>query len=301
MWKDLDIIAKLRKYLQQCCNKELARLVRIFRMFKEDDCLLWASSISFSTLFAMLPLMVLAFSLLKTFGFFTAYRESILGFLFRNFLVQNEPRIQEYFNIYFEKGYEVNIFGLVSFIITSMFWLSSIEHALNNVWKVKENRPFLERFPIYWTVITLVPVLFGVSFYLTSNLSSYFHLYESYWRYVFEFTLPIFLSWFIFFLIYKLVPRYLVATRPAIIGGFVAAILWEIAKRSFNYYTRELASYEKLYGLLGAIFSFLLWTEVTWIILLFCAEIAYDIEYGEIYQKKLEEEREPARKSEKEK
>lgn len=288
MWKNLSILSGLKAYLQQCCHREVSRLARIFRMFREDDCLLWSSSISFFTLFAMLPLTVLAFSLLKTFGFFTAYREAILSFLFKNFFIQNEPQVQEYFTLYFEKGYEVNMLGLISFIITSLFWLSSIEHALNNVWKVKENRPFFQRFPAYWTTITLAPVLFGISFYLSANINKYFHLSESYLRYLYEYTLPVFLSWLIFFLIYKLLPRHSVSTQPAIIGSLIAAILWELAKRAFYYYTHSLANYEKLYGLLGAIFSFLLWTEVTWIILLFCAEIIYDLEYGEDYQKKLE-------------
>lgn len=259
-------------------------------MFREDECLLWASSISFSTLFAMLPLTVLAFSLLKTFGFFTAYREAILGFLFKNLLIQNEPQVQEYFNLYFERGYEVNIFGLISFIVTSMLWLSSIEHALNNVWKVRENRPFFERFPIYWTTITLAPVLFGSSFYLSANINKYLHPYESYLTYVYEYALPIFFSWLIFFLIYKLLPRHHIATQPVMIGSLIAAMLWELAKRAFYYYTHELVSYEKLYGLLGAIFSFLLWTEVTWIILLFAAEIIYDLEHRGHYQKNLDEE-----------
>lgn len=254
-------------------------LVGVWRAFDADGCFLWAASMAFSTLFALLPLTVLALSFMKAFDAVASYQQTVLDALFANLMLQNQPQVRELLNTFFEKGYESDLMGVLSFIIAAFLWLNSIEQALNHIWKVKRSKSLWERLPVYWTTITLAPLLFGCSLYFSWQVGTLLGDPHSLLYRVVEILLPISLSWLVFFLIYKILPSHAVPTGPALVGGGLAALLWEGSKGVFSYYIAHVASYERLYGLLGTVFSFLLWTYVTWIILLLAAEMVQALEF----------------------
>lgn len=255
------------------------RFWKIFQMFEEDGGFLWAAAMAFSTLFALLPLTVLALSLMKAFDTLAGYQEIILEHLFSNLMIStNQPIVREYLNSFFEKGYEVELFGIISFIAASVLWLDSIEAGLNRVWKVKNSQTLWQRLPVYWTTLTLVPVLIGISFYLSNRVRVFMEGHGAFLATLYDLMLPIAVSWVLFFLLYRTLPAHRVSVRPALLGSLLAAFLWEAAKRLFTYYISTIANYERIYGMLGVVFSFMLWTYVTWIILLFAAEVIFSLE-----------------------
>jgi membrane protein len=189
-------------------------------------------------------------------------------------------------------------------------------------------RPWHQRVTTYWSVLTLAPVLLVASLYLTSTIGSWLadyrgalHLITSAYQMSDEgfglgarLLMPLVTAvwwatsllsratavgatWLLMFLLFTLMPNTPVNKRAALIGSFVGAILWEGAKIGFNLYVTKALPYSALYGSLGLIPLFLFWMYVTWLIVLFSAELTYSLQT--LDRRRLEEElRHEAAKSE---
>jgi len=94
--------------------------------------------------------------------------------------------------------------------------------------------------------------------------------------------LPFIMIFFVFFLLYKLIPNARVGNKPAIIGSFFGAILFQISKGIFSYYIYHYSMFFKVYGILGIGFVFLIWVYISWCLVLGGAEIAVAIQYFDI-------------------
>ena len=264
----------------QVLSQEVSRFRRVVRMFWADRCILWATALSFGTLFAIVPLIVLAFPLVSNFQVFADTEAKFRAFIFKHLVPSSGDIINSYITQFVEKSTSLNVWGLIVLVLIAVSMLISIEHAFNNVWKIRKSRPFTHKFAIYWTGITVSPFLIGLSFYLSNiipNLlreSSFF----SYLRYMWGHIFPLLLSWMAFFILYKIFPNKEIKTVPALIGSFVAASLWEIAKAAFGFFIPRAATVPQLYGPLSTFLLFMVWVEWSWINLLFCGELTYDIE-----------------------
>jgi membrane protein len=130
---------------------------------------------------------------------------------------------------------------------------------------------------VYWSMLTVVPLLVGVSVFLSSYLISLplFSEVDSSARQSLISTLPFTTSAIAFTLFYMLIPNRKVVWRHALIGGVIAAILFGLAKYGFAIYVTHSDVYETVYGTLSTIPLFLIWIYVSWIIVLLGAEITY--------------------------
>jgi len=269
-------LAQVYKVLSQ----EWRRFRRVLRMFFADRCLLWATAMSFGTLFATVPLIVLAFPIVSNFRVFADTEAKFRTFIFKHLVPSSGDIINSYITQFVERSTSLNVWGLIVLVLIAVSMLISIEHAFNNVWKIRKSRPFIHKFAIYWTAITVSPFLIGLSFYLSSiipNLlgkASFFSYLQYIWGHIF----PLLLSWLAFFVLYKIFPNKEIKTVPALIGSFVAACFWEIAKAAFGFFVPRAATVPQLYGPLSTFLLFLVWVEWSWINLLFCGELTYDIE-----------------------
>jgi membrane protein len=127
----------------------------------------------------------------------------------------------------------------------------------------------------FWTVLTAVPVLTGISFLLAAKLEV-----EDIDVFELKF-LTYILNWLAFWFAYQFIPYTRVRIKAAFIGAIVGGLLWEFAKGGFNWYISNMTSFDKIYGSLGAVPVFLLWIYLTWLIVLFGAEVAYAVQYPE--------------------
>ncbi|MBF0635063.1 MAG: YihY family inner membrane protein, partial [Nitrospinae bacterium] len=157
------------------------------------------------------------------------------------------------------------------------------ESTFNMIWKAPEGRTFFNRFITYWTAITFAPVLIAASVAMTASLHSMMasgaiHEYPIAYSLLLRVS-PYLFTWTAFALAYRLIPNVKVRLWPAWTGAFVAGLMFEAAKRGFDYYLRAFAGYEKIYGAISVIPAFLLWLYVTWLIVLFGAALAYVIQH----------------------
>lgn len=166
--------------------------------------------------------------------------------------------------------------GLIFLIITGLWLFESIEDAFNSIWRVEKRRPFVRRFIVFWSVLTLTPLLLVGPVILNRYIETRdFQLdLDFFWGIV-----SFLLTWFAIWLLYLLVPNGNVSLRPAAIGSFVVALLWEICKRLFAEYVVRSDSYTTIYGSISLILIVLGWIYLTWWLILEGLELAAYLEF----------------------
>jgi len=157
--------------------------------------------------------------------------------------------------------------------------MSNIDKAFNTIWHVRRKRSPVSKFTVYWAILSLGPILIAVSVGVTSYLVSIplFSDGETVMlvRNRLLSLMPVGLSAFAFTLLYALVPNRSVPLRHAILGGVLAALLFELAKRGFALYVTTFPTYETIYGALAAVPIFLIWIYLSWLVTLLGAEFTY--------------------------
>ncbi|HJM82892.1 MAG TPA: YihY family inner membrane protein [Nitrospinota bacterium] len=257
-------------------------LYEIIEKFYQDNCFMYAASLAYSTLLALVPLAAVSISILSSLDY---SKDTVMNFFFKHFLPNEELALIIESNIdgFAANAASVSMFGAVALILFCIWVLSGIESAFNMIWKVDKPRPIFNQFVAYWSSITFTPILLAVSIIVTvkiqtmiqSDALTNFNILQS-------FTLksiPFVLTWIAFFLIYKLVPNTNVRFFPALVGSLAGGTLFELAKLGFNSYVSNWSVYTVVYGALAVVPIFLFWLYITWLIVLLGSIISYAIQY----------------------
>jgi membrane protein len=242
----------------------------------------FASSLAYTTILSLAPLTAVS---LSAFSSFKGSKTAVTSFIFQ-WLLPNEELariIGKNMDVFSANAASVSIFGVITFALIAVWVMGTVESAFNMIWKAPKGRPFFNRFITYWTAITFAPVLIAASVAVTASLHSMMasgaiHEYSATYKTLLRVS-PYLFTWTAFALAYRLIPNVKVRMGPAWTGAFVAGLMFEAAKRGFDYYLRAFAGYDKIYGAISVIPAFLLWLYVTWLIVLFGAALAYIIQH----------------------
>ena len=257
---------------------ELAAFLRAaYLRFSEDRCLQVAGSLTYTTLLALVPLLTVALALITAFPVFGAFTSGVDDWLAQNVLPQQVANgITKYLAQFAENAARLTAVGIVFLAITALMTMLTIDRALNQIFRVMRARPISQRLLMYWAVLTLGPILMGLSVSMTSYLVSTSLglakgapiLGEALLRVV-----PVLLASVAITLLYLWVPNRRVRTRHAVIGGLIAGILFELMKRGFGLYITRFPTYTAVYGAFAAVPIFLLWLYLSWVVVLLGAAV----------------------------
>ncbi|AFT86582.1 YihY family inner membrane protein [Paraburkholderia phenoliruptrix] len=246
----------------------------------EDRIAQVAGSLTFTTMLALVPLATVAFALFTAFPLFSSFQESLQFFLADHLMpAQLNSQIFKYLNQFASKAKGLTTIGMVLLFLTGVMTMMTIESAFNVIWRVRKARPIAQRILVYWAIITLGPILIGVSLSISSYLFTQSMTFSAAQRMtpVIEWALAgtaLPLTALAFTILYVYLPNCRVEWRDAVIGGVTAAIAFELAKRGFGYYVRRMPTYTAVYGAFSAVPLFLLWMYLCWFITLAGAMIA---------------------------
>lgn len=231
-----------------------------------------AGSLTFTTVFALVPLLTLAFAIFTTFPLFDTFREGLEHYFIQSVMPKAIANtILGYLTLFASKATRLSAIGAVALIFTSVAMMALIERVFNRIWRVKQERRWTKRILVYWALITLGPLLIGVSLTLTSQVfmaTSSLVGAVPFFGELFYTLISVLLTMGAFTLLYTTVPNRQVDWRDAAWGGMVAAIAFEMAKRGFGIYIREFPTYSRIYGALAALPIFLVWIYLSWLITL---------------------------------
>ena len=245
----------------------------VWRHFGEDRLFDEAASLSYTSLLSMVPLLAVVFGVASAFPVFQQWSEQLQSFVFNNFVPASGDQIQSYLSGFLESVGKLTLTGTLVLILTALLLMVRIEQAFNLIWRVPTARSIGNRVVMYWAVLTLGPLALGSAFALSAQpvfeQMTLGASTDSFWRAVGIFSL----SWLAFTLMFLLVPNRRVRLSHAVVGAFLSALLFGLAKKAFVYFVAN-ASFNVIYGALATIPIFLFWLYLVWIVILLGASLA---------------------------
>ncbi|WP_162917387.1 YihY family inner membrane protein [Dongia deserti] len=246
----------------------------VVRRFARDSCPSVAASLSYTSLLAMVPLMAIGLAMFAAFPAFANMREAMLRALIENVAPSLAVMVEEHLQGFIRNAGQTTGAGILGLAVTALLLINTIQTAFDRIWG--GGRGFkIQRFPVYWALITLGPILFGIAFSVSGYafavaqssgyLSSAVRVYTA--------IAPFILEAVGFLLFYRLIPTRPVRWMDAATGAVIAAALFELLKRGFGIYLGMVGTYQTLYGALAALPFFLIWMYVGWLVVLVGAEI----------------------------
>lgn len=242
------------------------------RRLREESLPQVAGSLTFTTVFALVPLLTIALAIFTTFPMFNTFRASLEAYFIQSVMPKTiSSTILNYLTMFASKATRLSAVGAVALIFTSIAMMSLIERVFNRIWRVRGQRSWARRILVYWAIITLGPLLIGVSLTLSSQVfiatSDLFERLPVVGAVIYT-AASLAVTTASFTLLYVAVPNRDVDWYDAAWGGLVAGVAFELAKRGFAVFITEFPTYSRIYGALAALPLFLLWIYVSWVITL---------------------------------
>ena len=253
----------------------------LLRRFHEDRILYYSGYLSYVTLLSMVPLLAVIFSLFSIFPFFEKLKEEVEEFVFRNFVPELGDVVQEQILSFVDNATRMTPFGLIVLLVVALLLLSSIDHTLNQIWRVGKNRGIILSFSIYIVVLISSPVLLGTGLTANSYLLSLGGIEEGSELSAIKLILSSmhFLGSFLFFLLlYIVVPHTKVHFWSAVFGALIATLLFELSKSVFALYFINFPVYQAIYGALAVIPLLFVWVFISWVVVLVGAQISASLD-----------------------
>lgn len=243
---------------------------QIFVRFHEDRCFQLASSLTFTTLLALVPLLTVMLTIASAFPAFSSLTGQIDNFIASHVLPEQISKtVVRYIDQFSQRAGRLTLLGLSFLAVTSFLTMLTIERAFNIIWRTAQHRAGLHRIVVYWAILTLGPVLIGLSLTMTSYLvTASLGLAKAVPAFgvIALWLVPFLLTIAAFTLLYYMVPARQVEFRHAVIGGFVTGISFEFAKRGFALYVSRVPTYTMVYGTFATFPIFLIWIYVSWLV-----------------------------------
>ncbi len=237
-----------------------------------------ASSLTFTTVLAIVPLLAVVLSLFTAFPLFSEFRVALETFLSESLLPPSfSDTIMSYLNQFAAQASGLTAVGGVFLMVTSIMLIMTIDEAFNEIWRVEKQRPLRQRLLVYWAIISLGPILTGASLWATTVLARESLGYIGQlpdWLSLLLNVVPVVISALGFTALFVFVPNCRVRWRDALMGGAGTAIILAIMKGGFTWYLTRFPSYTVIYGAFATLPIFLLWIYLSWLVVLMGAMVA---------------------------
>ena len=245
--------------------------------FVDKELTLFAASLSFYTIFTIIPLLLIVMSLLTALPSFHEHYESIKAFIFSNLMpVQSEMIVQK-IDGFLANSAKMGVMSLVAVLVASLLFFKNFEYIANRIFGAA-SRSLWESITTYWTMITLTPIALGASFYISgyiaamianNALTSGINILP---------VIPYIIIWGLFFLLFQIAANVKVDPRASAMSSFIVSIIFSISKNGFIYYVFMNKSYTTMYGSFAIVMFLFLWIYVSWIIFLYGLKLCHMID-----------------------
>ncbi|MDZ7831225.1 MAG: YihY/virulence factor BrkB family protein [Desulfobacterales bacterium] len=286
VWQDPEEAGQLKLLFYQTIRVFLLTINRL----RDQMILLRASALSYSTLLAIIPLLAIAFSMMKGLGV-----HSRIEHLLVNYLTAEQEEVTGKIIEYISKTdfKALGAFGTGLLIIAVLMMLSNVERTFNDLWGVTRDRRIARKISDYISVLILGPLLMVIATAMMTTVSSHtlvqtlsrYEVFEQFFV-LFNTILPHAALWIAFTAMYILMPNTRVRFLPALIAGIICGSIWEFAFRIYTDFNIGVARYNTIYGTFAALPIFIIWLYISWVIVLIGAQMSYAIQNVRAHQQR---------------
>ncbi len=254
-------------------------LMRTIRRFFADASMLRAAALAFMSLLAIVPISALSVALFTRLPLFDTLLDEMRSVLLAYLLPTGRQAVEGYLHSVVNHATQIPLASMLLLLMAVVALFNMVEASLNAIWRIDGSRSIVQKGAIFITMWTVLPLLIGSSIAITSYMAAQ-PLFTrvaagAAWLAQMPFLLPWLFSSLALTMLYLALPQATVKLRPALVGGMVAGLLFELAKIGFTFYVTEVVDYEQLYGALSTLPVFLLWIYLIWLVILFGAELVY--------------------------
>ncbi len=244
----------------------------------------YTSSLSWSTLFSLVPLLVLFLSIFTSMPLFDPIYHKIKTLIFSNLMPTESKIVIQYINDFIDSTDRLGYMGMGYVTIAVLLFFKNYDYVVNNIFNTP-TRTLWHALKTYALLLLIVPLFLGSSFYISGVIQNYFdqnsitsmiHIYSF---------LPYFITWMMFFFAYKISPHVQIEIHAALISSFIASLVWYLSKSAFVFYVLHNKTYTSIYGSISTLLFFFLWIYISWAIFIhglkFCDMLNREEEYEE--------------------
>jgi membrane protein len=240
---------------------------KLFSAITDRELSLNAASLSFYTIFTIVPSLMIIMSIVSYSDFFEQKYIQIQEMIITNFLPVNQDVIMGYIDNFLKHSIKMSLFSFVVLLISSLLFFKNYEYVVNKIFNA-DRRGFLRSLGVYFLIMVVTPVslilVFSVSIFLISAIDS--HPFMA-WLEILP-VVPTLVLWMLFFVLFKLSANINVTLRSALISSLTVTVMFSLAKEVFIYYVFLNKSYTTLYGSFSILMFLFLWIYASWFIFL---------------------------------
>jgi len=269
-------------------KKSWYKIIRIMSVtiekFQENHCTITASGLSYYTLFAIVPFFAIAYGIAMLFGLEPILNDWIhsalggQGTLSENIIELAQKTISE------TRGGLITIVASSIFFVAIFSMLGSIESTMNRIWHSRKQRSFVKRLRDFILFMAFGPALLVIgsasNIFISANIINLLpEILQSSLSFLTSFLVPIGIFTLLFFIIYQVMPNRVIKPRSSLFAAVIAGAAFQILQYYYFNIQMSISAYNTIYGSFAALPLLLIWLRMSWIIVLFGAELAYGIEH----------------------
>lgn len=229
----------------------------------------YASSLSFHTIIAIIPVMLLSFSVFTQMPAFARHYARLKEFVFSALLPTHKDVLAGYIDAFLQNSSALGLIGLAAIVFTSAMFFIDYEYVVNEIMPAPKKRGFFAALSSYWTLITLAPLGVAFSFYLSNEFQELLDSTSLTSWINFRAAFAYIVIWAIFCVMYLISVSQPIAPKNALVSSFASSLAWYAGKSAFVYYAIYNKTYLSIYGSFSVLLFFFLWIYVSWIIYLY--------------------------------
>lgn len=250
--------------------------------FVDKELTLFAASLSFYTIFTIIPLLLIIMAILTSLPSFADYYEKIQGFIFSNLMPVNSDTVMIQINGFLQNSSKMGAIGFAAVLVSSLLFFKNFEYIANKIFHAKP-RTLWESITTYWTLLTLTPIALGISFYITGYIATLMASHSLTSGVNILPLVPYLIIWGLFFLIFQIAANAKINPKASLISSFIVSVIFSISKNAFIYYVFLNKSYTTMYGSFAILLFLFLWIYLSWIIFIYGLKLCYIID--KLYKK----------------
>jgi len=233
--------------------------------FRHKEISFYAASLSFYTIFALLPVLLIVFSILTYLPAFEIYYVQIKELVLSHLAPTNTLLVAEYLDGLIANAPKIGIIGFAYVFFASILFFNNYQYVSAHVFE-STPRDFWSSLSVYWTLITLLPIGLALSFYLSSE---YAWVFGDGGEQRVGRLMPYLLVWGLFLLLFRISANKAIDFRALVMTSFATACVWLFSKWAFVSYVFTNKHYASLYGSLSSLLFFMFWIYLSWLVVLY--------------------------------
>lgn len=276
------IVSQLHLFFERLKRFPWATTARTLRQrFREDRLGQTAGSLTFTTTIALVPLVTVALAMFTVFPMFGDFQTVLQRRLVESLVPDNISRqVLGYLTLFASKASRLGAAGVTALVMSAIALIFTIDRTLNAIWRVRKRRPFAQRVLLYWTAMTLGPLLMAASVVTMSQVMAVSRgLAPDGWgnlRWLLSGIEFLLLAWAVSAL-YKYVPYTQVRWSHALVGGLWVATATEVARNVLTFYFGKMTTFSVVYGAFATVPILLVWIYLAWSIVLIGAVLVANL------------------------